>query len=32
LLIKMVKVCPLWPSSEDHYILREINASKDEGR
>jgi hypothetical protein len=20
----MMKVCPSWPSSEDHYILREI--------
>jgi hypothetical protein len=24
LLIKMMKVCPLSPSSEDHYILKEI--------
>jgi hypothetical protein len=24
LLTEMMKVCPSWPSSEDHYILREI--------
>jgi hypothetical protein len=24
ILVEMMKVCPLLPSSEDHYILKEI--------
>jgi hypothetical protein len=31
LCIEMMKVCPSFPSSEDHYFPKENNASKDEG-
>jgi hypothetical protein len=27
----MMKVCPSWPSSEDHYILREIMLRRTKG-
>ena len=29
--VKMMKVCPSWPSSEDHYILEEIMLRRTKG-
>jgi hypothetical protein len=29
--VEMMKVCPSWPSSEDHYILREIMLRRTKG-